>query len=214
MLLEPVFSKRLMNMIILSWEIFNRKVGSGLIAVNKEASMQLKYAYVLQEMIPLTIFDERESIEIELETTCVINGRSREIDILVKGTGTAEQTYSVAIELKCYKSLAASGDPRGATDIFMRDVYYDLYLLEQYKQNNHVDEYIGLVMTNHQSFIYPRHKNGKCWAYDISHSSVVNAKTRFTTPIGGNPQDFTLNKNYKFMWKQFGEYWFTQLQGF
>lgn len=60
MLLETVFSKRLMNMVIFSWEIFSRKVGTSLIKINKEASMQLKYAYILQEMMPLAIFDERE----------------------------------------------------------------------------------------------------------------------------------------------------------
>ena len=200
-------------MVILSWEIFNRKVGSKLIVINKEASMQLKYAYILQEMIPLVIFNDQESIEIELETTCVIGDRFREIDILIIGIDATKKTYKIAIELKCYNTLTSSGDPRGATDIFMKDVYYDLYLLEQYKANNQVDECIGLVMTNHKNFVYPIRKTAKCWNYDISHSATVKAKTKFDTEIGGKPQDFTLTKNYEFTWNQFGEYWFTQLRG-
>lgn len=59
-------------MCIFSWEIFSRKVGTGLIKINKEASMKVvkyAYAYILQELIPLTLFDEREKIDIELNNT-------------------------------------------------------------------------------------------------------------------------------------------------
>ena len=31
MLLEPIFRKRLINMVVFSWEIFSRKLGLGLI---------------------------------------------------------------------------------------------------------------------------------------------------------------------------------------
>lgn len=214
MIIESVFSKRLKNMVIFSWEIFSRKVGTGLIKVNKEASMQLKYAYILQEFIPLTIFDEREKIEIELETTYLVNGKPREIDILITGTDSTAQTYSIAIELKCYKYFASSGNPRGAHDVFMKDVYYDLYLLEQYQQHNYADECISLVMSDYRNSVFPISKAAKCWKYDISHSTIVNANTRFTTPIGGTAQDFILNKNYLFEWEHFGGYWFTKLQGY
>jgi len=44
---SPSFPVRLRRAISIAWEIFGRKVGGGLIPVNKEASMQLQYAYVL-----------------------------------------------------------------------------------------------------------------------------------------------------------------------
>ena len=213
MLLETVFSKRLMNMVIFSWEIFSRKVGTGLIKVNKEVSMQLKYAYILQEMIQLTIFDEREKIDIELETTRLVNGKTREIDILIIGTDSTAQTYTIAIELKCYKYLASSGNPRGAHDVFMKDVYYDLLLLEQYQQNNYADKCISLVMTDYRNSVFPTDKSAKCWDYDISQNAQIRANTHFTTAIGGKSQDFILQKNYSFNWNSFGSYWFTALQG-
>ncbi|MEG0258647.1 MAG: hypothetical protein RR595_02820 [Lysinibacillus sp.] len=211
MLLESIFQKRLMNMVIFSWELFSRKVGTGLIKVNKEASMQLKYAYILQEMIPVTIFDEREKIEIELETTRLVNGKIREIDILIVGTDSTAQTYTIAIELKCYKYLASSGNPRGAHDVFMKDVYYDLHLLEQYQQHSYADECISLVMTDYKTSVSPPNKTAKCWDYDISQDAQIIANTRFTTAIGGKPQDFMLEKNYRFNWKEFGLYWFAAL---
>ncbi|RLQ94000.1 hypothetical protein [Falsibacillus albus] len=213
MILSNDFFERLKGIVSYSWEIFSQKVGSGLIQINKEASMQLKYAYILQQFIPLIIFDNREKVEIELESTCFINGKTREIDILLKGTNCVSETYTIAIELKCYKKLASSGNPRGAHDIFMKDVYCDLFLLEQYCNHNHADLGISLVMTNYQTSVNPLNKSAKCWAYDISNGAQVSSGTNFCTPIGGNEIDFTLNKNYSFLWKSYGEYWFTEIIG-
>src|SRR5690606_39839032 len=81
----------------LSWIMFSRKVGNGLVPINKEASMQLQYAYVLQQLLPLITFHENERFEIELETGVQVNGRGREIDLLFKGE-FGEQKHTIAIE--------------------------------------------------------------------------------------------------------------------
>jgi hypothetical protein len=214
MILNDNFFERLKGIISFSWKVFSRKVGSGFLTVNKEASMQLKYAHILQQFIPLIIFDERESIEIELESTCFIEGKSREIDILLKGTDCNSETFTIAIELKCYKRLASSGNPRGAHDIFMKDVYYDLYLLEQYCDHNYADLGISLVMSDYQTSVFPSNKTAKCWKYDISNGARVYAGSNFSTPIGGNNINFNLNNNYSFQWNYYGEYYFTELIGY
>lgn len=76
-------------------------------------------------------FHPDESFKIELETGVKLDGRSFEIDLLLTGAA-AMRRHRIAIEMKCYRTLAASGDPRGATDIFMKDVYEDLYITERY----------------------------------------------------------------------------------
>lgn len=48
-------------------------------------------------------------------------GRSRSIDLLFEGN-FQDQHHCIAIEMKCYRALAASGGARGATDIFMKGV--------------------------------------------------------------------------------------------
>lgn len=207
------FFERVRGMVIYSWEIFSQKVGSGLIKINKEASMQLKYSYILQQFIPIVIFDEREKVEIELESTCFLNGKNREIDILIKATNSELVTYTIAIELKCYKEFASSGRPRGAHDIFMKDVYFDLYLLEEYCNYNIANLGISLVMSNYRTSVNPNNRSAKCWVYDISDGTTVTAGTNFCTPIGGYDIDFTLNKNYSFSWSSYGDYWFTKLIG-
>ena len=205
------FSERMRAAVNLSWIMFSRKVGNGLVPINKEASMQLQYAYVLQQLLPLITFHENENFEIELETGVQVNGRSREIDLLFKGE-LGEQKHSIAIEMKCYRTLAASGGARGATDIFMKDVYEDFYLLEQYVLSGVAQEGVSLVMNDLPRLVNPKNKDAKCWDYDISNGASFGP-INLTTPIGGKPVIITLSKSYALSWVQYGDFWFMEAQG-
>ena len=205
------FSERMRAAVSLSWIMFSRKVGNGLVPINKEASMQLQYAYVLQQLLPLITFHENESFEIELETGVKVNDRSREIDLLFKGE-FGEQKYAIAIEMKCYRTLAASGGNRGATDIFMKDVYEDFHLLEQYVLSDIAQEGVSLVMNDLARLVNPKNKNAKCWDYDISHGANFGP-VNLTTPIGGKPVNISLEKAYSLNWVQYGNFWFMEAQG-
>lgn len=219
-MLDTSLSKRLNAMVMFAWQLFGRKIGSKLIVINKEASMQLNFSYILKELIPLITFSEYEKINIELETTRVVDGKSREIDILITGKDTSNyqypQTHTIAIELKCYKFLASSGNSRGAHDVFMKDVYVDLFLLEKYKKNKYADECFGLVMTDYHLSIKAKDKSAKCWDYDINDGHIVKAGTRYTTQIGSKKKqiDFTLEQNYQFNWQKCGDFWLTALKAY
>ncbi len=205
------FSERMRAAVNLSWIMFSRKVGNGLVPINKEASMQLQYAYVLQQLLPLITFHENENFEIELETGVQVNGRSREIDLLFRGE-FGEQKHSIAIEMKCYRTLAASGGARGATDIFMKDVYEDFYLLEQYVLSEIAQEGVSLVMNDLPRLVNPKNKNAKCWDYDISNGASFGP-IHLTTPIGGKRVNIRLVKSYTLSWVQYGDFWFMEAQG-
>lgn len=205
------FSHRMRAAVSTCWEIFARKVGSGLLAINKEASMQLQYAYLLQQIIPLITHGDGEYYEVELETGARVQGKTREIDLLFRGC-CGDERYSIAVEMKCYKTLASSGKPRGATDIFMKDVYFDLWLLEQYMAEKVANEGIALVMTDMKRLVYPSTKKAKCWDYDISHGAKVKPSV-FDTPIGGKPVNFELGLNYELDWHEHGDFWFLEAQG-
>lgn len=205
------FSERMRAAISLAWAMFSRKVGNGLIPINKEASMQLQYAYVLQQLIPLITFHENERFEIELETGVKANGRSREIDLLFTGE-FGEQKFVIAIEMKCYRTLTASGGKRGATDIFMKDVYEDLYLLEQYTLEGIAQEGVSLIMNDMARLVNPSRKDAKCWDYDISNGASFGPIT-LNTPIGGKEVNINLAKNYQLNWLNYGDLWFLEIQG-
>lgn len=200
---------RTIALIKVAWEIFSRKVGNGLILINKEASMQLQYSYIIKQMLPLIIFRDDEEIEIELETTVNDGTSTREVDIMVI-INNGENIYKIALELKCYRTKASSGGNRGATDIFMKDVYQDIHLLERYCDNKQADVGIALVMNDYKNFLYPKKRDAKCWDYDISQGAKIG-KVHLTTPIGGKPINILLNNEYEFKWKEVGEFSFLLL---
>ncbi|MDA1054218.1 MAG: hypothetical protein O3C40_27545 [Planctomycetota bacterium] len=205
------FAERMRAAISLSWGMFSHKVGTGLLRINKEASMQLQYAYVLQQLIPLITFHEKESFEIELETGRKINNRTREIDLLFSGHFDGRK-HQIAVEMKCYRTLASSGGKRGATDIFMKDVYFDLFLLEQYVASGVASSGVSLVMNDLERLVNPKKKGAKCWRYDISQGAQFGAE-RFDTPIGGESVKFTLANRYVFNWLKHGKFWFLEAEG-
>ncbi len=205
------FAERMRAAVSLSWLMFSRKVGSNLVPINKEASMQLQYAYVLQQLLPLITFHENEGFEIELETGVDVAGNQREIDLLFSGS-FEKGKHKIAIEMKCYRTISASGGKRGATDIFMKDVYFDLFLLEQYVAENIATEGVSLVMNDLKHLVHPVKKDAKCWDYDISNGAKFGPTT-LKTPIGGKAVNIKLINQYTFEWKQYGAFWFLETQG-
>ena len=205
------FAKRMRAAISLGWVMFSRKVGTGMIPINKEASMQLQYAYVLQQLLPLITFHDEESFEIELETGAEVDGRTREIDLLFSGRVDGRE-HKIAVEMKCYRTLASSGGKRGATDIFMKDVYLDLFLLERYVASGIASAGVSLVMNDMERLVNPRLKVAKCWRYDISQGAEFGDEI-FETPIGGQPVSFFLEKRYGIRWENYGSFWFLEAEG-
>lgn len=208
---DPSFARRLRLSISVAWATFSRKVGSGLIKINKEASMQLQFAYLLQQLLPLVIQNPEESAELLLESGVQTSAGNNNIDLMIHGKSRTGEV-NIAVEMKCYRKKAASGGDRGAHDIFMKDVYEDLQVLERYTQEGISSQGIALVMNDLERFVHPKTKTGKCWAYDTSHGHEVRPG-RFTTPIGGKAVNINLARSYVFDWKQFGDFWFCELEG-
>lgn len=194
-----------------SWLIFSRKVGGGLIPINKEASMQLQFAYILQQLAPLITFHESEALQVELETGVRVDGFSREIDLMFSGRWSGGG-HKIAIEMKCYRTLAASGGKRGATDIFMKDVYFDLHLFERYVDLQIANQGVSLVMNDMERLVKPSKKDAKCWRYDTSHGATFGDEV-FNTSIGGKEIEFWLGKRYELAWQKHGEFWFMEVEG-
>ena len=206
---EVNINKRFEQVITMAWEIFQCKVGNSLINIYKEASMQLQFAYILQNLIPVFIYENNENVEIELEKTVHYNKISSEVDMFV--TIKKDKTENkIGIEMKCYREFAASGGKRGATDIFMKDVYVDIEKLENYKSNNVCQNTFLLIMNDLENLINPKKTDTKCWDYNISNGFELFPK-HLTTPIGGKEISIKINNKYNFNWTKFGKYYFLIL---
>lgn len=210
-IVEDSFEVRLRHAISVAWKVFARKVGGELIPINKEASMQLQYAYLLKQLLPLILHNPDETADIELETGVRLPGGSSNIDILVTGV-SAKGSIRIAIEMKCYRNISSSGGPRGARDIFQKDVYEDLQILEHYIDAGVANRGVALVMNDMPSITEPKVKKGKYWAYDISHGFTFPGGT-ISIPIGGKKVRLTLKHSYSFEWSKFGKIWFTEIEG-
>ena len=161
-LLVGSFEERLRKSITFAWQVFMEKTGSKLLSINKEASMQLHYSYILQQVIPLICLRKGETVNIELETSVKINGRNHEIDLTLDGMNPQGRHHKIAVEMKCYRERTSSGGNRGATDIFMKDVYEDLSFLEEYCDHVY-HQGVALVMNDREGFVFPEKREGKCW---------------------------------------------------
>jgi hypothetical protein len=208
---SEILAERMKGAVSLCWNMFSRKVGSGLIQINKEASMQLQYAYLLKQLVPLITLHEKEVFDVELETGVLVGDSRREIDLVFTGYSDDEK-HTIAIEMKCYRTLASSGKLRGASDIFMKDVYFDFYLLEKYISEKHANEGIALVMNDMNKIVLPTNKNAKCWDYDTSDGAEFGPCV-LNTPIGGKDINFNLELSYKLNWIKHGTFWFLQVEG-
>ncbi len=208
---SEIFTKRLRYAISMAWSIFTRKVGNGILPINKEASMQLQYAYILQQLLPLITFKSDEKARIELEAGVNIGNGIKEVDLILKGQ-TNSVEYNIAVEMKCYRTYASSRGLRGATDIFMKDVYDDLRLLEVYIESGNAHQGISLVMNDLERLVNPKRKDAKCWTYDISNNTHIR-DVNLNTPIGGKQISIQLKKAYDFSWEKHGAFWFMELEG-
>jgi len=210
MLLDEInINKRFEQVIKMAWEIFQCKVGNGLINIYKEASMQLQFAYIIQNLIPVFIYENDENVEIQLEKTVYYNDLSSKVDMFVIITKGKDE-YKIGIEMKCYREYAASGGKRGATDIFMKDVYVDIEKLENYKSNNICQSTLLLIMNDLENLINPKKMDTKCWDYNISNNFILYPK-HLITPIGGKNISIKINNHYNFKWTKFGKFYFLAL---
>ena len=173
--------------------------------------MQLQFAYILQQLLPLITFHADEQLRLELETGAKVDTATCEMDVLLSGQSTTVK-HRIAIELKCYRTRASSGGMRGATDIFMKDVYEDLAILERYLECGLAEEGIALVMNDLERLVNPKSKEAKCWHYDISHGATFGPLS-LSTPIGGKEILIELKRKYSLEWLQYGSFWFLEVQG-
>ena len=63
-----------------------------------------------------------------------------------------------------------------------------------------------------ERLVRPTDKTAKCWRYDISHGAMFGPVV-LDTPIGGKEVSITLKNRYRLEWRQYGAFWFLEVQG-
>ncbi|SFZ94440.1 hypothetical protein SAMN05428642_104182 [Flaviramulus basaltis] len=197
---------RVKNIVNICWESFSAKVGCGLIVINKEASMQLQFAYLLKNTLDLAVYNDDEAVEIELETSLHIETGYKECDIVVTISKGAEKIH-IPIELKCYKQFLPNVNATGGYTQFRSLVYHDISLMEQYASLNNFTNGTCLVMTN---FIGIVNRN-VYWLNDISNGTTIQNGI-VSNHNYEDVEPSNIIKNYTFNWIQKNNYYFLKLE--
>ena len=207
------FRNRIENFIYDAWKVFAHKAGNEEILINNAASMQLNFAFLLKQHIDFIIYDKKEKVEIELEHTQLLKKSNKPIDILLK-TSNGKGTLHIPIKLKCYRPIARAGGNSSAYDLFKKEVFTDLALLEQYASLPHFVQGYALIMTDVKSLVYPlKHQSAQQGDYTLSQVHEIEEGTHLKSSMGGQEVDITLRKSYRFEWHQHGSFWFSLIQG-
>ena len=187
MIVEDV-NKRHEHVIKEAWQILFSRIVSGRQPINKEASMQLQLARILQDLGNTYCINEDEVFTIELETGI----DKKNIDITSQlGTSKA------AIELKCFRKQS-----NRARDIDMYDVLKDIERLDNYKDFN-IKQFICLADYNYYA---EYNHQGKAASVSTKNSTIYTAHTPIIPGWKGKwksasrDADITFNQDLKFQW--------------
>ncbi|MCZ4410531.1 hypothetical protein O3Q51_17065 [Cryomorphaceae bacterium 1068] len=178
-----------------AWQILFSRIVSGRQPINKEASMQLQLARILQVLGNAYCTKKDEAFTVELETGI---GRQN-IDITCQlGESKA------AIELKCFRKRSNRG-----TDLDMYDVLKDIQRLDNYK-DFHIRQFICLTDNKY----YTQNNNvGHGAAVTTTNGTKYKANIPITPTWKGQwksksrDPDILLLRNLEFDWVE-KEGWF------
>lgn len=170
-----------------AWQILFSRIISGRQAINKEASMQLQLARILQDLGNAYCINPKESFSIELET-----GIGRQSIDITSQLGTSK----AAIELKCFRK-----ESNRAKDLDMYDMLKDIERLESYKDYE-IKNFICL--TDHGYYAKYKHK-GKATSVSTRNGTLYSANIPITPGWQGQwkvnrDSNITLLEDLEFNW--------------
>ncbi|GMX60107.1 hypothetical protein Elgi_68740 [Paenibacillus elgii] len=200
MLNVPInYNDRLNYVLDLAWSIFIKRLSLGRIKVNKESSMQLHYASLINSLGELLCLDKDDVFTIELEHSY----QSKNVDIVCY-----YNDIKAAIELKCFKKSS-----NRATDTDMYDVLKDIERLFGF-DDFEVKRF--LCLTDNPYYMNGQH-SGHADFVSISHGTLyINENPIIPSWVGkwkDKSRDRTLyfKKDVGFEWFQEKEWYYLNM---
>lgn len=192
--------KRMGNILSQAWNICIQRIASGRIVINKEASLQLHYAYILTQLGELACIGDDEKFKIELES----NYKGKNIDITCS-TGDCNS----AVELKCF--MKASSRP---LENDMYDVLKDISRLEAY---SHVKFRRFICLTDVKRYTMPIPK-GHAASVSIEDGKKYQKGIPITPSWSGKwkdksrDSDIVLQNDLEFTWCNIGAWYYLFME--
>lgn len=183
-----------------AWKICIQRIASGRIVINKEASLQLHYAYILTQIGELACIDDDEKFRIELESRY----DAKNIDV-----SCSLGDCKAAVELKCFRK-----DSNRPLDIDMYDVLKDISRLESY---SHVQFRRFICLTDVRRYTKPFLK-GHAVSVSIADGKKYQKGKSIIPSWSGKWKDKTRDSNIvpqndlKFDWCKIGTWYYLFIE--
>lgn len=188
----PVEHKERLNYVLdLAWSIFIKRLALGRIKVNKESSMQLHYASLINSLGELMCLDKDDVFTVELEHSY----QSKNVDIVCY-----YNDFKAAVELKCFKKSS-----NRATDTDMYDVLKDIERLFNF-EDFEVKRF--LCLTDNPYYMNGQH-TGHAEFVSISHGTLYINENPIIPSWAGKWKDKSRDKTLHFK-KDVGFEWFQE----
>ncbi|MCB9168864.1 MAG: hypothetical protein H6597_03270 [Flavobacteriales bacterium] len=182
-------------MVETSWQLLFQRVISGKQPINKEASMQLQLAKIMQELGSAFCILPGEEFQVELETAV----GNQSIDI-TSTLGTA----TVAIELKCFKH-----EQNRARDLDMYDALKDISRLDGFGQ---YDLKYFICLADRKYYAEYKH-SGMASSVSTSNGSHYEARKPIVPSWAGKwkvgrDKPIVLKQDLTCQWTEQGGWWY------
>lgn len=190
--------ERLSHIIDEAWLILFNRIVNGKQKINKEASLQLQLARILQDLGNAYCILPNEFFLLELES----NYQGKNIDITCQ-----MGEVSAAIELKCFMKSS-----NRAKDLDMYDVLKDIERLESFDGFN-VKKFFCLTDNKYYSEYTQR---GMASSVSLRHGTIYPANIAITPEWQGRwnvnrDASITLIKNLECNWQNAGGWYYLQI---
>ncbi|MDY4787823.1 MAG: hypothetical protein SO253_00730 [Bacilli bacterium] len=192
--------------------IYVSRLMTGYFELGLEATFQLHFSRILEDLLLVNTVQENERYQVLLEKNLPLDDNKNYVDIVIKHK-IDNQEYLYLIELK-YKKITDS-----ATDLGNIMSYIDMFNLECHKKTNTVKGCYFIFLTDLQTYVnepkkgtrteVPMHDNytiKKDKTYNVQNESAKKAMGRFLQ------NGFTFSSNHKIEYTHFKidekDYWY------
>lgn len=192
--------------------IYVNRLITGYYEIGLEATFQLHFSKILQDLLDINTFSSKERFEVLLEKNIKVNGNKDYVDVVIRHTeDTIISLY--LIELK-YKKISDS-----ASDLGNVASYIDMYNLDSHKNTENVKGCYFIFMTNLKTYISKPRKGARIELpmYDLAkiepnHAYTFDGKTAKNAIKKYAPNGFQFSISHSIEYEHFridtNDYWF------
>ncbi|TXJ27627.1 MAG: hypothetical protein E6Q24_07270 [Chitinophagaceae bacterium] len=204
--MRKAIDRKIRKIIDIAWEGYIHQVALGTVNPHREAVMQFQFMVILQNLFPLFLFREGETISLVPEYPL----QQKSVDVTVLYT-LDEIQYIYPIEMKCSKfSSYGEISKKSKSGIqWMHGYWKDIARLEEFTQLADVGFCTHLAFTDDVARITGKHQGKVVKTFSTNQGKVVSGLLH-SDKHGSKFTSIHLKGTYTMNWRQIGQHYFIR----